>query len=84
MKKQPAPYFSIPPPAGSELIIEALLHRESLAPRTLQVCPECGSVMRNVESTFSLFGTEKTWNLALRMCLTCAPISRLTQPLRIT
>jgi hypothetical protein len=80
MKKQPLPNFSVAPPVTSELIIEALLHRESLAPRKQLACPECGSVMRNVESTFSLFGTEKTWNLALPVCLTCHPLSRLPLP----
>jgi hypothetical protein len=78
MKKQPLPDFSVIPPNGLDLIIEGLLHRESLAPRKQQLCPDCGSKMRNVESTFSLFGTDRTWNVALPVCLRCDPISRPT------
>jgi hypothetical protein len=39
MKKQPLPDFLVAPPNGSDLIIEGLLHRESLAPRKQPTVP---------------------------------------------
>jgi hypothetical protein len=83
MKKQPLPDFLVAPPDGSQLIIERFLHSESLAPRQQQLCPECGSVMLNMQSTFSLFGTDKSWILALPVCLLCNPDSRPTVQPRI-
>jgi hypothetical protein len=78
MKKNPLPDFSVSPPNGSDLIIEGFLHRESLAPRQQELCPECGSVMPNMESTFYLVGTEKSWTLALPVCLFCERDARPT------
>ncbi len=76
MEKQPLPDFSVRPPARSELLVEGVLQRESLALRQQQLCPECDSVMLNVEGTFSLFGTDRTWTIALPVCLFCDPDSR--------
>jgi hypothetical protein len=56
--------------------LEEFLHRQSVAPREKLHCPECGSVMQNAETSFTLFGTEKAWNLTLPVCLDCDPKSR--------
>jgi hypothetical protein len=83
MKKQPLPDSLVAPPDGSQLIIERFLHSQSLALRQQKLCRECGSVMLNMESTFSLFGTDKSWTLALPVCLLCYPDSRPTVEPRI-
>ena len=56
--------------------IEEFLCRQSVAPREKLHCPECGSVMRNAETSFTSFGIEKAWNLTLPVCLDCDPKSR--------
>ena len=56
--------------------LEGFLRRQSVAPQEKLHCPECGSVMRNAETSFTSFETEKAWNLTLPVCLNCDPKSR--------
>jgi hypothetical protein len=56
--------------------IEEFLRRQAVAPQEKLHCPECGSVMRNMETSFTSFETEKAWNLTLPVCLECDPKSR--------
>ena len=78
MKKQSTPISHVAPRRSANLpnSIEEFLHRQSVAPHEKLHCPECGSVMRNAEASFTSFETEKAWNLTLPVCLDCDPKSR--------
>jgi hypothetical protein len=56
--------------------IEEFLRRQSIAPPQNLHRPECGSVMRIAEISFTSCGPEKAWNLTLPVCLNCDPKSQ--------
>jgi hypothetical protein len=56
--------------------IEEFLRRQSIAPPQNLHRPECGSVMRIAEISFTSCGPEKAWNLTLQVCLNCDPKSQ--------
>ena len=78
MKKQSSPIAYVAPRRSVYLpnAIEKFLLRQSVAPQEKLHCPECGSVMRNAETSFTSSGIEKAWNLTLPVCLDCDPKSR--------
>ena len=78
MKKQSSPISHVASRHSVNLpnSIEEFLRRQSVAPQEKLHCPECGSVMRNMETSFTSFETEKAWNLTLPVCLECDPKSR--------
>ena len=78
MKKQSSPISHVASRRSVNLpnSIEEFLRRQSVAPQEKLHCPECGSVMRNMETSFTSFETEKAWNLTLPVCLECDPKSR--------
>jgi hypothetical protein len=78
MKKQSFPISRVAPRHSVNFpnSIEESLHRLSIAPREKLHCPECASVMRNEETTFTLFGTEKAWNVSLPVCQHCVAKSQ--------
>ena len=77
MKKQSAPISQVASRRSVNLhSLEGFLRRLSVSPQEKLHCPECGSVMRNAETSFTSFETEKAWNLTLPVCLNCDPKSR--------
>jgi hypothetical protein len=53
--------------------IRDLLDTLSQLPKTTH-CPDCGSVMEQRTTTFSLAVTGETWDVALPICSKCAPV----------
>jgi hypothetical protein len=48
--------------------IHELMDDLSSYPSEAHFCKSCGERMRYIETTFSLYGTERAWNVAVPAC----------------
>ncbi len=77
---QPQSNFSLPqlmqprklPESKLRQALSDFLARASLQPRDL-ICPQCGQKMEYVTTTFSLYGSETSWQIRLPVCACAQP-----------
>jgi hypothetical protein len=51
--------------------LESFLNTISASPPAIRICPDCGSVMMQVEATLFLWPTNRSWNILLPLCPKC-------------